>query len=276
MGKGEGKLGLMAFVGRGKDLVDVFKRTMSFGIPTCQLHCQCDEADEVFSPETVRAACEETGMEVTAITAGFRGQKYNNVDGPDTLGLVPPALREERVALLKHFSDAVQPTGIENIVLHIGFIPDDETDPVYVSFIETMKDVCAYLKGNGQNALVETGSELASTLRRTIGDIGADNFGVNFDTANVILYGKSNPLDCVELFGDRVRACHLKDGVWPNRDESLGHETPMGEGQVNFPVLIRRLKEKGFNGPWTIEREVSGPEQDEGIRKAIALLAPLI
>ncbi|MFO7899244.1 MAG: sugar phosphate isomerase/epimerase family protein [Planctomycetota bacterium] len=272
----EGKLGLMAFVGRGKDLVDVFERTMSFGIPTCQLHCFCDEVDTAFSPETVAAACDETGMEITAITAGFRWQKYDNVDGPATLGLVPPEHRERRVEQLEHFSDAVRPTGIENIVLHIGFIPDDERDPVYVSFIDMMKGVCEHLASNGQKALVETGSELASTLRRTIGDIGADNFGVNFDTANVILYGKSNPLDCVELFGEHVRACHLKDGVWPNRDEPLGHEVPLGEGQVDFPLVIRRLKEKGYNGPWTIEREAAGPEQDAGIRQAIDVLTPLI
>jgi L-ribulose-5-phosphate 3-epimerase len=276
MRKGEGKLGLMAFVGRGKDLTEVFRRTMGFGIPTCQLHAFCDEVDEVFSPEAVGAACSETGMEVTAITAGFRGQKYNNVDGPSTLGLVPPGYRELRVGELKHFSDAIAPTGIENIVLHIGFIPDDETDAVYVSFVEMMRGVCEHLKGNGQNALVETGSELGSTLARTIRDIGVDNFFINFDTANVILYGKSNPLDCVELFGEHIRACHLKDGVWPNRDESLGHETALGEGQVDFPVLIRRMKEKGFNGPWTIEREVSGPEQDAGIHQAITLLRPLI
>lgn len=276
MRKGEGKLGLMAFVGRGTDLTETFRRILSFDIPTCQLHCACDEVDTLFSPAMVKAACDETGMEVSAITAGFRGQRYNNVDGPSTLGLVPPALRDERVALLEHFSDAIRPTGIENVVLHIGFIPDDETDRVYVSFIEMMKGVCAHLGNNGQNALVETGSELGSTLLRTIGDIGADNFFVNFDTANVILYGKSNPLDCVALFGEHIRACHLKDGVWPNRDESLGHEVPLGEGQVDFPVLIRRMREKGFGGPWTIEREASGPEQDEGIRKAIELLTPLI
>jgi len=273
---GKAKLGLMAFVGRGRELTDTFRRILGFGIPTCQLHCQCDEVDEAFSPETVAAACAETGMEISAITAGFRGQKYNNIEGPSTLGLVPPHLREERVALLKHFSETVKPTGIRNIVLHIGFIPDDETDPVYLSFIETMKGVCGHLRNNGQNALVETGSELGSTLLRTIRDVGADNFFINFDTANVILYGKSNPLDCVELFGEYIRACHLKDGVWPNRDESIGHETPMGEGQVDFPLLVRRMKEKGFNGPWTIEREVTGPEQDEGIRQAMAILTPLI
>jgi L-ribulose-5-phosphate 3-epimerase len=272
----DAKLGLMAFVGRDQKLVETFKRIQGFDIPTCQMHCFCDEVDSEFSPDEVLAACDETGMEISAITAGFRGQKYNNIDGPGTLGLVPPEHRPVRVAELKHFSDAVKPVGVQNIVLHIGFIPDDETDPIYLSFIETMKDVCEYLGNNGQNALVETGSELGSTLRRTIDDIGTGNFFINFDTANVILYGKSNPLDCVELFGEYVRACHMKDGVWPNRDESLGHEVPLGEGQVNFPVLVRRLKEKGFNGPWTIERETKGAEQDKGIRQAIDLLKPLI
>ena len=272
----KGKFGLMASVGKDTDLVASFKRIMSFGIPTCQLHCGSENVDETFAPAKVKAAVAETGMEISAITAGFDGQAYDNVNGPATLGLVPPKLRANRVALLKHFSDVIKEVGIRDIVLHIGFIPDDENDPVYTSFIEMMQGVCTHLKNNGQNGLVETGSEHASALRRTIRDIGTGNFFVNFDTANVILYGKSDPLDCVELFGEHIRACHLKDGVWPNRDESLGHEKPLGEGQVNFPVLIRRMKEKGFKGPWTIEREVSGPEQDTGIRKALALLEPLI
>ena len=137
-------------------------------------------------------------------------------------------------------------------------------------------DVCGHLKTNGQNLLVETGTELPSTLRRTIEDVGTGNMFVNFDTANVILYGKANPIDCVAIFGEYIRGCHMKDGVWPNRDESLGHETPLGEGQVDFPLVVRRMKAAGFNGPWTIEREVSGPAQAEGIRKALDLLNPLI
>jgi len=272
----KGKLGLMAGIGPDTDLVAAFRRIQGFGIPTCQLHCDSESVDEAFAPEKVRAAVADTGMDITAITCGFRDQAYDNADGPATLGLVPLAYRAKRVELVKHFSDVVSQVRIENIVLHIGFIPDDETDPVYVSFVEMMQGLCAHLEANGQNALVETGTELASTLRRTILDTGADNFLVNFDTANVILYGRSNPLDCAELFGEFVRACHLKDGVWPNRDEVLGRETPLGEGQVNFPVLIRRLREKGFHGPYTIEREATGPEQDEGIRKAIQLLTPLI
>jgi L-ribulose-5-phosphate 3-epimerase len=273
---GKAKLGLMAGIGKDTDLVASFQHIQSFGIPTCQLHCSSEYVDDLFAPSKVNAAVAETGMEISAITCGFEGQAYDNAEGPATLGLVPPDLRAVRVPLMKHFSDVIRDVGIRDIVCHIGFIPDDENDPVYVSFLQTMEEVCSHFEANGQNCLVETGCELASTLRRTILDLHADNFFVNFDSANVILYGKSNPLDCVDLFGEWIRGCHMKDGVWPNRDETLGHETALGEGQVDFPVLVRRMKEKGFGGPYTIEREVSGPEQDKGIRQAIDLLSPLI
>jgi sugar phosphate isomerase/epimerase len=275
MMKGERTLGLMAGIGPGTDLVEKFRNIQSFGCASCQLLVMCEAVDEVFAPDTVKAACDETGMVITAITAGYHNQAYNTKDGPATLGLVPPGVRDERIALLKNFSDAIGPTGIDNVVLHIGFIPDDERDPVYISFVEMMQDVCTYLKNNGQNALCETGSELASTLVRTIHDVGTGNLFVNFDTANVLLYGKSNPLDAAELFGDYVRATHLKDGMWPNRDESLGIGTEFGEGSVPFELIIRKLKAKGFNGPWTIEYEAGGAK-DAGIRKAVELIKPMI
>ncbi|MCX6376874.1 MAG: hypothetical protein NTU88_12735, partial [Armatimonadetes bacterium] len=92
------KLGLMA--GVGPNLTETFKRILSFGIPTCQLHCGSEHVDETFNPTQVKAAIAETGMEISAITAGFDGQHYDNVNGPATLGLVPPGLRPARVALM--------------------------------------------------------------------------------------------------------------------------------------------------------------------------------
>ena len=99
---------------------------------------------------------------------------------------------------------------------------------------------------------------------------------INLDPANLILYGKGNPIDALDVFGSYVRNIHAKDGVWPNRDETLGHETALGEGDVRFDLLIRRLKAKGFEGPLTIEREISGPQQVEDIKKAMALLEPML
>ena len=137
-------------------------------------------------------------------------------------------------------------------------------------------DLAAHCANNDQIFCFETGQELPSTLKRTIQDVGTGNLFVNLDPANLILYGKANPLDAAEIFGEYVRGLHAKDGVWPNRDEALGLETALGEGAVRFDLLIRRLKEKGFTGPLTIEREISGPQQKEDIRKAIAILEPML
>jgi sugar phosphate isomerase/epimerase len=170
----------------------------------------------------------------------------------------------------------VKEIGIRSITSHIGFIPDEPKDPVYISFIDTMKDLANHLLKNGQTLAFETGQELPSTLKRTILDVGTGNLFVNLDPANLILYGKAYPLDAAEILGEYIRGMHAKDGIWPNRDEKLGHEKPLGEGDVNFPVLMPLVKSKGFRGPITIEREIRGPQQTEDIKKAIKFLEPYL
>jgi len=78
------------------------------------------------------------------------------------------------------------------------------------------------------------------------------------------------------LFGTRVRGIHAKDGLYPTDPHRLGEEVPIGQGKVDFPRLIRRLKELNYRGPITIEREIEGPQQTEDIRKAIVYLRALI
>ena len=90
--------------------------------------------------------------------------------------------------------------------------------------------------------------------------------------ANLILYGKADPLDAVAIFGPWVRGMHAKDALWPNRGDRLGQEVRLREGRVNFPLLLRRLRAYGFRGPVTIEREIAGPKQIEDIKHAIEFL----
>ena len=103
-----------------------------------------------------------------------------------------------------------------------------------------------------------------------------DNQGVNFDLANLILYGKANPVDAIELLGPYVQGIHAKDGLWPTNPKDLGQEVPIGKGKVNFPVLIARLKEINYRGAITIEREISGAQQMEDVRAEKIYLENLI
>jgi sugar phosphate isomerase/epimerase len=99
---------------------------------------------------------------------------------------------------------------------------------------------------------------------------------VNFDAANLILYGKANPVDALDILGPLVQGVHAKDGLYPTGGRELGREVPIGEGKVNFPAFIKRLKEAGYRGPLTIEREISGAKQADDIRASKAFLENLI
>ena len=268
------KLGLI--VGLAQDPRESFNKVKELGIDTCQVSCTAEKMVDKFDPQEVRKQADGAGIEISSFFLLFEGQVWNTKDGPATMGLVAPDYREARLKLAKKFSDMVKEMGVSSIASHIGFIPDDEKDPLYRSFLEVMKEYAEYCLKNEQIFCFETGQELPSTLKRTIKDVGTGNLGINLDPANLILYGMANPLDAVEIFGEDVRGMHAKDGVWPNRDEYLGKETPLGEGKVRFDLLIPRLKKKGFKEPVTIEREISGPQQKIDILRAIKILEPLL
>lgn len=159
---------------------------------------------------------------------------------------------------------------------HCGFIPENPNDPVYKETIAAMKEVVGYCKSNGQNFRYETGQETPITLVRAMQDVGLDNQGVNFDLANLILYGKANPVDAIELLGPYVQGIHAKDGLFPTNPKELGKEVPIGKGKVDFPRIIERLKQLNYQGAVTIEREISGPQQVADVREAKNYLEKLI
>ena len=142
------------------------------------------------------------------------------------------------------------------------------------------KAIVEKCKENGQNFLFETGQETPVTLKRAIQDIekavGKGNVGINLDPANLIMYGKANPVDALEVFGEYVMGIHGKDGKYPTDGHHLGDEVPLGQGKVNYSAFIAKLKEIGYQGDITIEREISGEEQKKDIRMAKELLDKLI
>jgi len=175
-----------------------------------------------------------------------------------------------------HGSEFCGHLGVECMATHMGFIPENPNDPEYEKLVVAIRRIAEPMKERGQYLLFETGQETPVTLLRIFEDIGTGNLGVNLDTANLILYGKANPVDALEVFGEFVRDVHAKDGKYPTDGRNLGEETPLGEGKVNFPELIKKLKEIGYDGPLTIEREISGAKQIEDIKAAKQMLEELI
>jgi len=271
-GKKPLRLGLILGIGRDPDAA--MAKVHELGLPTCQVF-----VDEIEAELTgrLRAALNKFQIEATSLVVGGPGREvWDFYEGPLTVGLVPRETREARIAHIKKASDFAKQCGIGAVQTHCGFIPENPNDPVYKEAVTAMREVAGYCKRNGQNFRYETGQETPITLVRAIQDVGLDNQGVNFDLANLILYGKANPVDAIELLGPYVHGIHAKDGLWPTNPKELGKEVPIGKGKVDFPRIIGRLKELNYRGAVTIEREISGPQQVEDVRAAKVYLEKLI
>ncbi len=193
--------------------------------------------------------------------------EWNFMRGPSTIGLIPPATRAARMDALRQVSDFAKLVGIGQVQTHCGFIPEDPADPLYPGAVEAIRAVAQHCHGNGQYFLMETGQETPTTMSRMIRDVAMPNLAVGLDTANLILYGKANPVDAVDILGPHIRSIHAKDGRWPTNPSELGEEVQIGKGLVDFRAVFTKLHHFGYTGAVTIERETSGPQQIEDVRQ---------
>lgn len=271
-GKKPLRLGLIIDIGKDPDAA--LAKVHELGFPTSQIFVEEFGMDLV---GRLRQALEKYQIEATSLVVGGPGKEvWDFYQGPLTIGLVPQSTRAARIAHIKKASDFAKQCGIPAVQTHCGFIPENPNDAVYKQTIEAAREVASYCKSNGQNFRYETGQETPITLVRAIQDVGVDNQGINFDLANLILYGKANPVDAIELIAPYVQGIHAKDGLWPTNPRQLGEEVAIGKGKVDFPRIIERLKQFNYRGAVTIEREISGPQQLEDVRAAKTYLEKLI
>lgn len=255
------------------DIVETFRKACEMGLKSCQLCIWNEEYYNKEHAERVKAALLETDFKISTVWAGWDGPcEWNATYGPSTIGLVPPAYREARVKALIKASDFAEALGVKYIATHVGFIPINPKDPDFVGTAGALRHVCRYMKAKGQSFLFETGQETPITVVRMIEEIGTGNCGINFDTANLILYGMGNPIDAIDVFGKYIRDTHIKDGFFPSDTYSNGKQVRVGEGRANIPEVIKKLRKLGYEGPFTIEREISGEQQQKDIAEARELL----
>ncbi len=244
------------------------------GLPTCQLGVGMAPAGLA---KPIRDAAEKYQVEITALmTLGSGRMVWNLREGPETIGFVPRATRAARIDALKRASDLAKASGVGAVHTHCGFIPENPNDPLYGETVTALRQVAGYCQSNGQVFLCETGQETPITLLRAILDARLHNIAVNLDLANLILYGKGEPVGALEVLGKYVRGMHAKDGLYPADPYGLGKEVPIGQGKVRFPEVMQKLKQLSYTGPITIEREISGARQEADIRQSKLYLERLI
>ena len=248
-----------------------------FGFHSCQLVSWNSKIRTDENARILKQLLAQYEIEVSAFWCGWEGPSdWNFYEGQLTLGLVPVDYRYVRVKNLCDGADFAQKLGINDVATHMGFIPENPYDPNFPGFCRAVRIVAEHLKKNNQYLLFETGQETPVTMLRCFEAVGCDNLAVNLDTANLILYGKANPVDALEVFGKYVRNLHAKDGCWPVNGHDLGMETAIGQGKVDFPGVFRKLHALGFDSWVTIEREIDGDQQIADILSARDYLQKII
>ena len=267
----EHETGVMFWAGR-----DSLEEICSLGVRCGQLGIPGDLPLNESVGAKWKSEIDAANFTVVTVVAAYNGESYADIPTVQrTVGFIPRATREEREERTREISDFAAALGVGGIACHIGFVPEDTTHPDYMAVCEMVRRVADHAATHAQTFALETGQEPAHVLQRFLKDVERANVGINFDPANMILYGTGDPIEALKVLGPHVLSVHAKDGEWPPPDQpdALGTERPLGQGSVNIPRFVKTLKEVGFRGPLNIEREAENQEERiSDIRKAVRLL----
>lgn len=269
-----------------KSLVENLNYAKALGLDGVQIYATTGE----FSPESLTKAqkdeykklLEENGLAVSALCGDMGGHGFE-IEKDNA----------ERVEKTKKIIDLAVEFGAKVVTTHIGVIPSDKNDDKYKVMLSALTECGLYAKSKGVTMAIETGPEKATTLLQFLKDTKG-GVGVNLDPANFVMVTKQDPVEAVYLLKDYIVHTHLKDGKMLKETDPIiiyNHfaeggiealnvadyfiETPIGEGDVDFDKYVKALKEIGYDGYLTIERE-TGDNPAEDIEMAVSFIKPLI
>jgi L-ribulose-5-phosphate 3-epimerase len=251
------EIGVMFWAGR-----DNLAELRALGVESGQLGVGGDLPLTSAAAAEWREAIGEAKFSIPTVVCAYRGEDYTDIATvKDTVGFMPPAtraIREERTIDASDFAAAL---GVKSIACHVGFVPEDHTDPEYIAVRDMVRRICAHAAKHGQTFALETGQEPADTLLHFLDDAACPNLKINFDPANMILYGSGDPIEAFEKLAQHVVSVHAKDGDWPTAHGALGRERALGQGAVGIPRFVETLKKAGYTGSINVEREIEDQAQ---------------
>ena len=197
-----------------------------------------------------------SGLTITAGMIGFPGEDYSTIAMiRKTGGYVSEQEFPARKTLTQQAVNVAAELGLKKVSAHIGFVPPS-SDPNYAGMLQRICEVANLLGGKEMDLLMETGQESAPELLQFLNDLRCKNVKVNFDPANMILYGAGDPIEAIGILGRHIDQVHVKDATASDAPGAKwGTEVPFGMGQVPPKAFLRALEDARFTGPLIIERE---------------------
>ncbi len=255
----------------GKTLATV-KDTLGLGV----IHLGLFD-DGYKEPNKVIDLVKASGLTVSATCVAFAGEDYASIAIiARTGGYMPDDLFEERFAKTVAVADITKKLGTDKLSVHIGFVPEDHKDPKHGVMVQRIRRLADAVGERGVKLVMETGQESPESLMGFMDEVGCANLGVNFDPANMILYGIGEPIEAVGLLKERIIHVHMKDATWSKKPrEDWGEEVVLGTGEADIPRIVSKLRAQGYAGALAIERE-AGNQRTADIQEGIRLLKSML
>jgi sugar phosphate isomerase/epimerase len=258
------------------DPLKAIEKARELGIRVVQIGALPAEFYESKGMERLRRCLRENGIDASAVCAVYEGESYADMASvAETVGLTNPETLPARIEHTKRCAVLAVHLGAGIVTTHIGVMPEDTGSKEYRDLVGTVREIADYCGRRGVTFAMETGQETAEAMLQFIGDVGRNNVKVNFDPANMILYGTGGPLEAVNALRNHIAHVHVKDGLSPTEQGKLGTEVPLSEGEVGIREYIRKLVQIGYKGPLIMERE-AGDDRVGDIGRGKKLLEKIL
>ena len=219
---------------------------------------------------------QKNGIRIVSGMVGCVGENYSTLDSIRlTGGIAPDATWPQNQANFRAAAVLAKKLGLKLVTFHAGFVPPDESDPMFAKMLLRLKNVADVFEGEGIILGLETGQETAAGLAHLLQTLDHPGLGVNFDPANMILYDKGDPVEALGILARWIRQVHIKDAKRTLTPGTWGQEVAAGTGEVNWHAFFKALDHARLNVNLVIERE-AGEKRVDDIRTAAAMVTKLL
>lgn len=259
-------IGVCSWSLRPKDMGELVSLVRKTGLSHIQLATSAFVAAEEPARAEMVQTIRDSGLQITAGMINFTGEDYITIASIRRSGGYAPADHwEQRRAQSVAAADICKTLGITKLSTHIGFVPIS-SDPNYTVMVERVGEIAAEFASRDISLLMETGQESASELLQFLNDLCCRNVGINFDPANMILYGAGDPIEAIKTVGRHIWHVHIKDANASEQPGTQwGAEVPFGKGEVDVKEFLHALDDVGYRGPFVIEREAGNDRVNDVI-----------
>ncbi len=201
------------------------------------------------------------------------GEDYSSLDSiARTGGIRPDVHWAANLEIAREDARLARELALPLVTFHAGFLPHAQRDAERAKLVVRLRTIVDVYADQGVRLGFETGQETAETLLEFLAELDRPSAGVNFDPANMILYGMGDPIAALRQLGPRVVQVHVKDALPAKARGEWGEEVPVGTGLVDWPAFFAALDAAQPGVDLMIERE-AGEQRVEDVRRARAHVA---